>query len=1071
MPLCPVCSIVFGDGVQVCPHDGVMLVEEDPLVGRTLDGKYRIDARLGAGGMGAVYRATQIALERAVAIKVILGASADAPVAIRRFQREALAVARLRHPHIVAVHDFGVAPGFGAYLVLEYLEGRSLRDELKLRNRIPAREAVEWMAQICAAVHAAHVAGLVHRDLKPDNVILERTGDGRVVKVLDFGIATFTAGSGPMHTPLTGAGGIIGTPYYMSPEQCRGEAVTPASDIYALGCVLYELLTGRPPFQGDSTPGLLYQHVSVAPVPPSMFAPEIPAALDAAILRAIDKDPGARFATAQDLRRAMTASAPDASADTLPLADAPPAVAPRRDASTPAHNLPTDVSRFVGRETECADAQRALDSARILTVTGAGGIGKTRLAVRVAATVRDAHADGVWLVELAETTDPAGVDGVVAAALGVRDDGTSSTRELLLGHLRGRRTLIVLDNCEHVLATASEFAASVLRACAGVTILATSREPLAIDGESVLPLGPLSVDDGPDDGPRPGDRMSDAVTLFVDRARLGRPNWALTDEDVPAVVELCRRLDGIPLAIELAAARVRSLTVRQILERLAGYGILSRATRTGPMRQQTLHETVSWSYSLLEEPDRLLLQRLSVFAGGWSLEAAECVTPGDGLDAADVLDGLARLVDKSLITMEETSDGARYRILETIRVFAAGRLAESGAADAIARVHRIWVRTAVEDAFADFGGPEHERWHRRVNAEHANAIAALEWGRSSATDRDENLRLAVALGAFWETYGHWRTAVAWLERELEASPDADRITRGRALFRLGSLAIRQARFARARELYEGCLDLIRDSDRNRMVAEALAALGRIAGALGEVGEAVRLLTESLELNRSDGTPITIASALVSLGTLTRDTGDLPRAAAMFDEALQICRDAEFAQGVCVTLCERAKLALAMSDAAAAARLAAEAVDMARRGDMGVLVAQTQRVLGEALLTLGETDRAAVSFDVALRQASALGAREDVVLAIEDMAWLRARTGDSRLAVVLWTAAAGARLDLADPPSKTERERLEAEMQAAREKLGDALADVEREAGGISLEQAVARALGPSRAGTAETRLE
>ena len=272
---CPACSMAFDDAAEICPHDGVALVAEDPLVGRVIDGKYRIDQRLGSGAMGAVYRATQLALKRLVAVKVIVPHAAGRPAYAKRFEREAVAIARLKHPHIVAVHDYGVASGVGAYLVMELVEGETLRAEIRNRGRLPLLEALPWMREICSAVHTAHTAGVVHRDLKPDNVILERTADGRIVKVLDFGIARFVEESVLRSPSLTQSGAIIGTPLYMSPEQCKGEPAGVASDIYSLGCIFYEMLAGQPPFASPDTPTILYHHVSVPPLPPGLLAPEI----------------------------------------------------------------------------------------------------------------------------------------------------------------------------------------------------------------------------------------------------------------------------------------------------------------------------------------------------------------------------------------------------------------------------------------------------------------------------------------------------------------------------------------------------------------------------------------------------------------------------------------------------------------------------------------------------------------------------------------------------------------------------------------------------------------------------
>lgn len=1042
LPFCPVCSVILDDGAEVCPLDGALLVEADPLVGQTLDGKYRVDARLGAGGMGAVYRGTQIALQRPVAIKVILGSGTGLPLAVRRFEQEALAVARLRHPHIVAVHDYGVASNVGAYLVMEFLEGRSLRDEIRRRGRVPVREALEWFAQICSAVHAAHTAGLVHRDLKPENIVLEPSDDQRIAKVLDFGIAKFISESDMAVTPLTGSGGIVGTPYYMSPEQCRGEPVGPASDIYALGCVLYELLTGRPPFRGESTHSLLYQHVSVAPPPPSSLAPDLPGSLDAAILKALAKDPADRFASVTELRVAVGIRVSGAlvenlaSLDTLPLAENDSTRSLAGAWIRVPNNLPAEVSRFVGRVRDVADGQQLLGTTRLLTVTGPGGIGKTRLVLQVVARTSAEYADGVWIADFGELSDPDHVDRVVASVFGLGDESGRTAREVLIGYLRSRRALIVLDNCEHLIARCASIATALLRGCPGLTLVASSREPLSIDGETVLQLDPLPVAAPEETHTAEAALDCDAIRLFVDRARLARPQWSLSDEDAHLVATICHRLDGIPLAIELAAARVKALSVTQILERLDGLAMLSGGGRSAPARHQTLEATIDWSYNLLEDDERRLMRHLAVFAGGWNLEAAEVVASLDSVGLDAVFPCLEHLVEKSLVVMEDRQDGARYRMLETIRSFAAARLRESGDADRIAARHRAWVIATVERAFSDFGGANHERWHRQVSLEHRNALTALEWGRRGLEDPVDNLRLAVSLGAYWETYGFWILGRQWLEDSLSSCPEADGFIRARAYFRLASIAQRQSDYSRAESLSRQCLELLRGTDKVRMLAETLTQLGRCVGSLGRFDEERTLLLEALEMHRQAGTPITIASTLQGLGSASIESGEFAQADRWLLESLEMFRHAGFSQGIAVALLDRAKVALAIGDAQSAHDLAVESLSVARAGDFEIHVAQSQRIVAEALIAQGEVVRARASLGDALRRARNLGAVDDVLRALEGSARLAAASGDQRLALKLACVTARQRDGLGDPLPEREREAMEALRMAACSALGN-----------------------------------
>ncbi|MCC6744785.1 MAG: protein kinase [Acidobacteria bacterium] len=307
---CLLCSRQYADAMQYCPHDGTALPPPDNLVGKVLDGKYRIDALHGSGGMGAVYRATQVNLERTVALKVVRGDFLKDAIVTERFKREALAVARLKHPHIVTVYDFGIVQEGGAYLVMEFLEGRTLRIEIQNRSKLPIGPAVDIMRQICSAVHAAHSEGIIHRDLKPDNIFLESTRDGSVlVKILDFGVAKLRQNTADLarSADLTMSGMMLGTPIYMSPEQCQGEPFDARADIYSLGCVFYEMVAGRPPFLGNSPSALIIKHASESPKPPSTHSPTIPQGLENAILKALEKNPGDRFQTAMDLGRALAA--------------------------------------------------------------------------------------------------------------------------------------------------------------------------------------------------------------------------------------------------------------------------------------------------------------------------------------------------------------------------------------------------------------------------------------------------------------------------------------------------------------------------------------------------------------------------------------------------------------------------------------------------------------------------------------------------------------------------------------------------------------------------------------------
>jgi len=448
------------------------------------------------------------------------------------------------------------------------------------------------------------------------------------------------------------------------------------------------------------------------------------------------------------------------------------AAPPRR----PAHNLPLQLTSFVGRDRERAGVRRLLATSRLVTLTGPGGVGKTRLALRVAADVLPEYPHGVWLAELAVLADPARVPQAVAAAAGVPEDPARPLLAVLADALRPRRLLLLLDNCEHLVGACARLADALLRACPGLTVLATSREPLSIAAEAAWPVPPLAV---PDAGkPPPGGTAAryEAVRLFRDRAAAARPTFRLTRRNAPAVAQLCARLDGLPLALELAAARVRVLPVAELAARLEDrFRLLTGGSRAAPARQQTLRATLDWSYDLLSEPERALFRRLAVFAAGWTMAAAEAVgadADGQGIAPGEVLDLLTGLLDKSLVTADEQPDGtARYRLLETVRQYAQERLAAGGEAEVVQRRHAAFFLGLAEAAAPELLGGRQTAWLDRLEREHDNLRAALEW----LTERgavEAGLRLGNAVGPFWLTRGYLQEPRERLERLL-ALPGAE----------------------------------------------------------------------------------------------------------------------------------------------------------------------------------------------------------------------------------------------------------------------------------------------------------
>ncbi len=551
----------------------------------------------------------------------------------------------------------------------------------------------------------------------------------------------------------------------------------------------------------------------------------------------------------------------------------------------PLNNLPLARTSFVGREREVEELKQLFGTTRLLTLTGAGGCGKTRLALHVAADTANDYADGTWFVELAALVDPTHVVHAVAAALGLREAADRDLTDSLIEFVRDKSLRLVLDNCEHVVDAAAHLADTLLRASAQLHILATSREPLGCIGETTWRVPSLS--------------QPEALRLFTERARAARPELNLVDVEAPALAEICRRLDGIPLALELAAARVRVFSVEQIAARLDDrFRLLSAGPRTAMPRQQTLEAAVDWSYALLSEPERAILRRLSVFASGWTFEAAETVVAGDGVHAYAVLELLAHLVDKSLVVAEEQHGSIRYRLLETIRQFAFGRLTEAHEATAARDRHGAYFLELAELAEPKMRGPDALEWVDRLDAEHDNLRAALAW--SLEQDNDAALRLSGALASFWWSRSNHTEGRRWLARALDTTSERT-LARAKALHGAGWLAHHQRDLREARNLFEESLSIARERDDRWTVAWALHGLGRVAYFEHDPASTRSLARESLLIAEELGDPWLIAYALHLLGIAAYIERDYATSRGYYDRSLAIRREIGHREGIAVLL--------------------------------------------------------------------------------------------------------------------------------------------------------------------------
>ncbi|HVW42772.1 MAG TPA: LuxR C-terminal-related transcriptional regulator [Amycolatopsis sp.] len=509
------------------------------------------------------------------------------------------------------------------------------------------------------------------------------------------------------------------------------------------------------------------------------------------------------------------------------------------------------MTSFVGRRKEVADVKGILSSSRLVTLTGVGGVGKTRLACRVAAELHRAFADGVWLVELAEVSDPELVGFEVAETLGIRNAALEDPGKALLKFVEDKRLLIVLDNCEHLLAACGTLAHHIVRHAPGVKILATSREPLGILGETTFQVPPLSLLETPGDADGGVVNFgSEAVELFTERASSVFPGFSLDEEGQRAVAALCQRLDGIPLAIELAAVRIRSFSVEQLLSRQGAlFDLLTQGNRGGPVRHQTLRGAIDWSFNLCTPREQALWARLSVFSGGFALEAIEGACTDETIETPGVLDIVAGLIDKSIIVRQGSGIRARYRMLESIKAYGAAKLAEQGDGQTWRRRHRDYYLRAAEAGDSQSAGRGQIECSRRLQLERANLRSALEYSLSTPGEYHAGLKMAGSLWFFWNACGYLQDGRRWIERALELDPEPSP-ERAKALWVVGWYAMVQGDTGAANRYLQECTALADLIDDESARAFALQFRGTTEQIAGNVAHALELLSSATSYHGS-----------------------------------------------------------------------------------------------------------------------------------------------------------------------------------------------------------------------------
>jgi predicted ATPase/class 3 adenylate cyclase len=686
---------------------------------------------------------------------------------------------------------------------------------------------------------------------------------------------------------------------------------------------------------------------------------------------------------------------------------------PLRSLNASRHNLPVQVTSFIGRDNEITAVKQLLKTTRLLTLTGSGGVGKTRIALQVAADLLDHYPDGVWLVELASLSDAALVQQAVAAAVNVREEPGRSLLQTLVDQLQSRRLLLILDNCEHLLTASAQVAAALLRSCAGVQILASSREGLNIAGETLYRLPSLAMPDKWETLTASTARQYEALGLFLDRAASASPAFAATDRNVPVIAQLCRRLDGIPLAIELAATRVKSLPVEQIAERLADrFRLLTGGSRTALPRQQTLRALIDWSYELLSPQERELFHRLTVFVGGFTLEAAEEVIGkreegkgksmyGSSFPSSDVLDLLTALVDKSLLVSEEQEGRARYRMLETLRQYGREKLRECGHEMEQQRRHLVYFLAIAEEAERKLRGSEQAWWLERLDTEHDNLRTALSWTPTDEHEAELGLRLGSALWWFWHVRGHFAEGREWLALKLTAcsSRTADR---AKALNGAAVLARNQGDYASAHTLSLESLEIKRELGDRQGIAASLNNLATLALGQGDYAAAKPYYEESLAIERQLANRQGITSSLIGLGNVALEQGDYEAAHQLYTESLRIKRELSDKRGIAASLAALGNVAFYRSDNVEAQALHQESLSMRRHLGERRGIAASLQFLG-SVAAAEESYRAAKEFfaeSLSIRRE--LGDKLGIANALHGQGYVAWREGDPETAIMLCT---------------------------------------------------------------------
>ena len=941
---------------------------------------------------------------------------------------------QLAHPNIVRVLDFAVDENL-PYLVMDYAPNGSLRELYPAGSRMPVHSIIDYVVQVASALQFAHDKGFVHRDIKPENMLL---GTRSEVLLSDFGISVFASRTEPQYSTMHISQSVAGTSRYMAPEQLQGHP-QPASDQYALGVIVYEWLCGTSPFHGTLIE-VAMQHLTMPPPPLREQIPEISPAIEEVVLRALAKEPEQRFARVQDFAEALQdASLATSTPLAFPTSIEERTALPNVVKPEPLWRVPPTFTSFFGREQDIAAIKTMLLrlEVRLLSLVGIGGIGKTRLALQIAAQIRSSFADGVCFAGLVSTSDPALIPSVIAESLGIQQVGNLSILEQVKLYLQDKQLLLILDNFEQ-LVSAATFVEELLAACPSLKIIVTSRTVLRLRVEFEYPVDPLTL---PDLGRSPNDTgigQSAAIALFVQRAQMVKPDFQLTQANVRTIAEICIQLDGLPLAIELAAARSRLLPPQALLSRLSRqFEVLTGGAVTLPLHQQTLHNTLQWSYDLLAANEQQLFRRLAVFGRGWTLEAAEALGNAyhEAQDDLPILDVLASLIDKSLVRhIDQEEAEPRFFIFMTVREYGLECLRESGEEEPIQRAHANYYLALVEEAEPHLKDAQQLVWLRRLDRAQENLRTALSW-LITHEEGESALRFCVALWLYWQTRGYWSEGRRWLKAALALPSAGERTSvRAKALSAAGELAGVQTDWQEAQQLLSESLAIFRELHDDGGSILPLSILGWVLLMQGDP-TAVPLMKDCIAKCRTLGKKWDLARVVLRLGYYQQLHGDLEQALTLTREGLALTQ--EFGDRTLVThaLNNLAYWLYLHGDLEQAKAFAHEGLTLARElGDRAVILS-TLETIGSIALAKGELEQAISCFTEGYSLARELG--NELLVAWHLLGLARVAIAQYQLIrAVYMFAAAEVRYDLNKQMSPDQRDDYKRTIGSLHAQLGE-----------------------------------